>query len=89
MELPEDLGRRIVEAASLALTLHLQQSLIKELCSKEIHPGGTGAENGGASIQYGGAIIPIGRADQYGTNATDGVLRADPLTPAGADCEAA
>jgi hypothetical protein len=77
MEFPEDLGQRIVEAARLAVALHLQQSLIKEL-----NPGGTGAK-------FGGAIIPIGRADLYGTNATDGDFTADPCLLAGTDCEAA
>jgi hypothetical protein len=77
MELPEDLGRRIVEAASLAVTLHLQHSLVTEL-----YPGGTG-------IRDGGAIVQIGSADLYGTNATDGDFRADPRDFAGADCEAA
>jgi hypothetical protein len=74
MELPEDLGRRIVEAASLAVTLHLQHSLLKEL-----YPGETGVKDGGASIEDGGAIIPIGRAD----------LRYANFSRAGADCEAA
>ena len=89
MDVPEDLGQRIIEAARLAVALHLQQSLLSERKhSLEInHPGGTGVNDGGA-------IISIGRADPYGPDATDGDFEADPRTAfgflAGADdCEAA
>ena len=76
MDVPEDLGQRIVEAARLAVALHLQQSFLSDL-----NPGGTGV--------HGGAIIPIGRADLYGPNATDGAFPADSGFAPGADCEAA
>jgi hypothetical protein len=93
MDVPEDLGQRIVEAARLAVALHLQQSLLSERKhSPEInyleitHPGGTGVNDGGA-------IIPIGRADPYGPDATDGAFEADPVRAfsflPGADCEVA
>jgi hypothetical protein len=86
MEVPEDLGQRIVEATRLAVALHLQQSLLSEL---DLNPGGTG-------VNFGGAMISIGRADLYGPDATDGDFPADPGiisgaqgTASGADCEAA
>jgi hypothetical protein len=93
MDVPEDLGQRIIEATRLAVALHLQQSQLSERKHfLEInHPGGTGVSDGGA-------IIPIGRADPYGPDATDGAFEADPVTAfggrassllSGADCEAA
>ena len=78
MDIPEDLGQRIVEATRLAVALHLQQQFFDE----KLIPGGTGMSDGRA-------IIPIGRADLYGTNATDGAFSAGPGFTPGADCEAA
>ncbi len=45
MDFPEDIGQRIVEAARLAVTLHIQRSLLLES-----FPGGTGRAIGGAVI---------------------------------------
>ena len=78
MDIPEDLGQRIVEAARLAVALHLQQQFF----DANLIPGGTGVGDGGA-------IIPIGRADLYGTNATDGAFSAGLGFSPGTDCEAA
>jgi hypothetical protein len=78
MDIPEDLGQRIVEATRLAVALHLQQQFV----DANLSPGGTGVGDGGV-------IIPIGRADLYGTNATDGAFSAGLGFAPGADCEAA
>ena len=60
MDIPNDLGRRIVEAARLAISLHLQHSLHSQSI-----PGGTGSTIGRAGLSIGGA-------DFYGGAATDG-----------------
>jgi hypothetical protein len=61
MDVPKDLGRRIVEASGLAVALHLQLSL----CPKP-NPGGAGQF-------FGPALFPIGGADRRGGGAvTDG-----------------
>lgn len=60
MNIPEDLGQRIVEATRLAVNVHMQFSL----CDQSI-PGGTGR-------RMGRACLPIGGADLYGGAAMDG-----------------
>jgi len=59
MDIPKDLGQRIVEAARLAVMLHMQHEL------RTHTPGGTGRETGRA-------FLPIGGADDYGGAAMDG-----------------
>jgi hypothetical protein len=54
MDVPKDLGQRIVEAARLAVALHLQHSL-----RPQPNPGGAGH-------YFGGAIFSIGGADHGG-----------------------
>jgi hypothetical protein len=55
MDIPKDLGQRIVEAARLAVMLHMQH----ELRSQSI-PGGTGRETGRAFLPIGGAAMDGG-----------------------------
>jgi len=49
-DVPKDLGRRIMEAAGLAVALHLQQSIFPQP-----NPDGVGIRFGGAGLDCGAA----------------------------------
>src|ERR1700679_1849512 len=66
MDIPKDLGQRIVEATRLAISLHMQHSLHSQSIS-----GGTGSMIGRAGLSIGGADSQ-GEADFHAGAATDG-----------------
>jgi hypothetical protein len=61
MDIPKDLGQRIVEATRLAISLHMQHSLHSEFI-----PGGTGSTIGRAGLSIGGADFHGGAAKDGG-----------------------
>ena len=64
MDIPKDLGQRIVEATRLAVMLHLQRELLSQH-ELRFPSGGTGRNSGRAAL-------PIGGADFLGGAAMDG-----------------
>jgi hypothetical protein len=59
-DVPKDLGRRIMEAAGLAVALHMQQSLFSQSNPDGVGNrfGGTGLD-GGAAMDGGASTAPL------------------------------
>lgn len=66
MDFPEDLGKRIVAAARLAVMLHVQREILEESTSGGTGNGIDGVETFGGAAMDGGVITPLSALQSAG-----------------------